>query len=83
MVVPLQSSYNSDIGTINIAVSLSALFSGLFIVGAGDIADKFGRVKLTYIGLALNIIGSILIIITPLPSLLIIGRAVQDFLLHV
>ncbi|EEE50370.1 MFS transporter [Staphylococcus capitis] len=77
LVVPLQSSYNSDIGTINIAVSLSALFSGLFIVGAGDIADKFGRVKLTYIGLALNIIGSILIIITPLPSLLIIGRAVQ------
>ncbi|WP_016898594.1 MFS transporter [Staphylococcus capitis] len=79
LVVPLQSSYNSDIGTINIAVSLSALFSGLFIVGAGDIADKFGRVKLTYIGLALNIIGSILIIITPLPSLLIIGRAVQGF----
>lgn len=77
LVVPLQSSYNSDIGTINIAVSLSALFSGLFIVGAGDIADKFGRVKLTYIGLALNIIGSIVIIITPLPSLLIIGRAVQ------
>ena len=77
LVVPLQSSYNSDIGTINIAVSLSALFSGLFIVGAGDIADKFGRVKLTYIGLALNIIGSILIIITPLPSLLIVGRAVQ------
>lgn len=77
LVVPLQSSYNSDIGTINIAVSLSALFSGLFIVGAGDFADKFGRVKLTYIGLTLSIIGSILIIITPLPSLLIIGRAVQ------
>ena len=54
LVVPLQSSYNSDIGTINIAVSLSALFSGLFIVGAGDIADKIGRVKVTYIGLALN-----------------------------
>ena len=56
LVVPLQSSYNSDIGTINIAVSLSALFSGLFIVGAGDIADKIGRVKVTYIGLALNIV---------------------------
>lgn len=77
LVVPLQSSYNSDIGTINIAVSLSALFSGLFIVGAGDIADKIGRVKVTYIGLALNIVGSVLIIITPLPSLLIIGRAIQ------
>ena len=32
---------------------------------------------MTYIGLALNIVGSVLIIITPLPSLLIIGRAIQ------
>lgn len=66
LVVPLQSTYQSDIGTINIAVSLTALMSGLFIVGAGDFADKFGRVKVTYIGLVLNIIGSLLIIITPL-----------------
>ena len=50
LVVPLQSTYQSDIGTINIAVSLTALMSGLFIVGAGDFADKFGRVKVTYIG---------------------------------
>lgn len=77
LVVPLQAAYNSDVGTINIAVSLSALFAGLFIVGAGDLADKFGRVKMTYIGLTLNIIGSILIIITPLPALLIAGRIVQ------
>ena len=49
-------------GTINIAVSLSALFSGLFIVGAGDVADKFGRVKMTYLGLGLNIIGSLLLL---------------------
>ena len=64
-------------GTINIAVSLSALFSGLFIVGAGDVADKFGRVKMTYLGLGLNIIGSLLLIITPVPWLLLIGRALQ------
>lgn len=65
-IVPtLQSSFNTDLGTINIAVSLSALFSGLFIVGAGDVADKFGRVKMTYLGLGLNIIGSLLLIITP------------------
>ncbi|MDU6195863.1 MAG: MFS transporter, partial [Staphylococcus haemolyticus] len=63
-VVPtLQSSFNTDMGTINIAISLTALFSGLFIVGAGDIADKLGRVKMTYIGLALNIIGSLCLII--------------------
>ncbi|HDZ8645627.1 TPA: MFS transporter [Staphylococcus aureus] len=77
LVVPLQATYSSDVGTINIAVSLSALFAGLFIVGAGDVADKLGRVKITYAGLILNVIGSLLIIITPLPAFLIIGRIIQ------
>lgn len=77
LVVPLQATYSSDVGTINIAVSLSALFAGLFIVGAGDVADKLGRVKITYVGLILNVIGSLLIIITPLPAFLIIGRIIQ------
>ena len=77
-VVPtLQSSFNTDMGTINIAISLTALFSGLFIVGAGDIADKLGRVKMTYIGLALNIIGSLCLIIAPVAWLLLVGRALQ------
>ena len=49
----------------------------MFIVGAGDVADKFGRVKITYVGLILNVIGSLLIIITPLPAFLIIGRIIQ------
>ena len=49
----------------------------MFIVGAGDVADKFGRVKMTYLGLGLNIIGSLLLIITPVPWLLLIGRALQ------
>ena len=76
-VVPtLQSSFNTDMGTINIAISLTALFSGLFIVGAGD-ADKLGRVKMTYIGLALNIIGSLCLIIAPVAWLLLVGRALQ------
>ncbi len=48
-----------------------------FIVGAGDVADKFGRVKITYVGLILNVVGSLLIIITPLPAFLIIGRIIQ------
>ncbi|HEY6120656.1 MAG TPA: MFS transporter, partial [Pyrinomonadaceae bacterium] len=45
---------------INIAVSITALFSGIFIVVAGSLADRLGRVKLTYIGLALGIVGSFL-----------------------
>lgn len=67
-VVPtLQQSFSSDIGTVSIAVSITALFSGMFVVGAGSLADKVGRVKITYIGLWLSIIGSLLIIITNLP----------------
>lgn len=64
-VVPnLQQSFGADMGTISIAVSLTALFSGMFVVGAGGLADKIGRVKMTNIGLLLSIIGSALIIIT-------------------
>jgi len=45
----------------NIAVSITALFSGIFIVVAGDLADRLGRLKLTYVGLALSVLGSLLI----------------------
>ncbi|HEK6435167.1 TPA: MFS transporter [Staphylococcus aureus] len=77
-VVPnLQQSFGADMGTISIAVSLTALFSGMFVVGAGGLADKIGRVKMTNIGLLLSIIGSALIIITNLPALLILGRVIQ------
>src|SRR5699024_4433256 len=44
---------------------------------AGSLADKVGRVKITYIGLWLSIIGSLLIIISNLPVLLILGRVIQ------
>lgn len=77
-VVPtLQQSFHSNIGTISIAVSITALFSGMFVVGAGSLADKVGRVKITYIGLWLSIIGSLLIIVSNLPILLIICRVIQ------
>lgn len=77
-VVPtLQQSFDSNIGTISIAVSITALFSGMFVVGAGSLADKVGRVKITYIGLWLSIIGSLLIIISNLPVLLILGKVIQ------
>ncbi|MEY8601192.1 MFS transporter [Staphylococcus shinii] len=77
-VVPtLQQSFHSNIGTISIAVSITALFSGMFVVGAGSLADKVGRVKITYIGLWLSIIGSLLIIVSNLPILLILGRVIQ------
>ncbi|WP_414054559.1 MFS transporter [Macrococcus equi] len=79
VVPPLQKSFNADMGTISIAVSITALFSGMFVVGAGGLADKIGRVKMTNIGLVLSIVGSALIIATNFPALLILGRVIQGF----
>lgn len=77
LVPTLQNSFSSNIGTTSIAVSITALFSGMFVVGAGSFADKLGRVKVTYLGLILSIIGSLLIIATPFTSMLILGRIIQ------
>lgn len=63
----------------NIAVSITALFSGIFIVVAGGLADRFGRVKLTYVGLALSALGSLLIALSPAGTafFLMTGRIIQ------
>lgn len=63
----------------NIAVSITALFSGIFIVVFGGLADKVGRVKVALIGVVLNIIGSLLIAISPTGTVifLMVGRIIQ------
>ena len=63
----------------NIAVSITALFSGIFIVVAGGLADRFGCVKLTYVGLALSALGSLLIALSPAGAafFLMTGRIIQ------
>lgn len=63
----------------NIAVSITALFSGIFIVVAGGLADRLGRLKLTYTGLALSVLGSLLIALSPsgTGAFLMIGRVIQ------
>ncbi|MGI6342259.1 MAG: MFS transporter [Bacteroidales bacterium] len=70
-----------DANTMNIAVSLAALFSGIFIVVIGGLADSIGRVKTFKIGLYLAILGSLLVGLSPSGSLavpmLLIGRALQ------
>lgn len=77
-VVPaVQSDLGITYGTLNIAISLTALFSGLFIVAAGGIADKIGRKKITYVGLVLSVIGSLCLVFAQGATLLIIGRVIQ------
>jgi DHA2 family multidrug resistance protein-like MFS transporter len=71
-----------DAASMNLAVSITALFSGLFIVLTGGLADRVGRVKITLIGVALGVVGSLLLVFAvgglALP-LLLAGRAIQGF----
>lgn len=77
-VVPsVQADLGVSLEALNIAISLSALFSGMFIVAAGGLADKIGRKKITNIGLILSVIGSLCLVFAQGAVLLIIGRIIQ------
>ncbi len=71
------------IGTsvMNIAVSITALFSGIFIVVMGGLADRIGRVKIVQWGFILSSVGSLLVGLAPSGALaspaLILGRICQ------
>ena len=79
-VVPaVQKDLGISLGTLNIGISLTALFSGIFIVAMGGLADKIGRKKITNLGLILSIIGSLCLVFANGAALLIIGRIIQGF----
>lgn len=65
---------------MNIAISLAALFSGMFIVVLGSLGDRYGRVRIVFYGNILNIVGSLLIAFafeaasTPM---ILLGRVLQ------
>src|SRR5690606_2368759 len=59
---------------MNVAVSITALFSGIFIVVIGGLADKVGRVRMVMLGFVFSIVGSLLIGLAPPGSLGEIGR---------
>ncbi|WP_026853554.1 MFS transporter [Geothrix fermentans] len=75
----MRSELRISEGMSNLAVSITALFSGIFIVVAGGLADRLGRVRLTCAGLALSIAGSALIALSPAgtAAFLMAGRVIQ------
>ena len=66
---------------MNIAVSITALFSGIFIVVIGGLADRIGRVKVVQWGFVFSIVGSLLVALAPSGSIggmfLMLGRILQ------
>ena len=66
---------------MNIAVSITALFSGIFIVVIGGLADRVGRVRILVLGFVLSIIGSLLVGLAPSGPMggtfLMLGRIFQ------
>ncbi|PVY55235.1 MULTISPECIES: MFS transporter [unclassified Simplicispira] len=70
-----------DASMMNVAVAITSLFSGIFIVVMGGLADRVGRLKITRIGFYLSIAGSLLVAITPQGRLaapvMLLGRALQ------
>ena len=77
----MQKDLGLDASMMNIAVAITALFSGIFIVVIGGLADRVGRLKVVKIGFFLNMLGSLLIGLAPAGELatafLLTGRALQ------
>lgn len=79
--VDMAKDLQMETSVMNIAVAVTSLFSGIFIVVLGGLADRIGRLKVIKIGFIFSIIGSILVGITPNGPLatpvLISGRILQ------
>ena len=77
----MQKDLGLDTSLMNIAVAITALFSGIFIVFIGGLADRIGRVRIVMVGFVLSIIGSLLIGFAPRGTFalyfLLSGRALQ------
>ena len=73
----VQKTFGATDSTLNLSIDLVSFVTGIFMVGAGDIADKVGNLKMTIIGLVFSIIGCLSLIIVPVTPFLVIGRIFQ------
>lgn len=77
----MQADLGIEPNLMNIAVAITALFSGMFIVVTGGLADRVGRVRVMMVGFVLSIVGALMIAMAPTGSMaipfLMVGRAIQ------
>ena len=70
-----------EMSVMNFAVSITALFSAIFIVVMGGLADRIGRVKIVQAGFVFGIVGSLLVGLAPAGALaspsVMLGRISQ------
>lgn len=75
----IRESIGISAAELSLATSVTGLISGCFIVVAGGLADKFGRMRFTYLGFILSIVGSLLLIFANNAIIFTIGRIIQGF----
>lgn len=83
-VIPdIRASLGLQPSTADLAVTLTALFAGIFIVVAGGIGDRIGQTIVFRVGVVLSIVGSLLLVLTPADTgvltagMLLLGRVIQ------
>lgn len=65
-VIPtIRESLGMSAAVGDLAVSLTALFAGIFVVVAGGIGDRIGQTVVFRVGIALSILGALLLVLTP------------------
>jgi len=80
---PLLPSIGRDFGllaadpNLSLAMSLAGLVAGICIMPAGGLADRFGRIRLTRVGLAVGLAGMLLCGLATGVPMLIAGRFLQ------
>ncbi|MFV5900731.1 MFS transporter [Staphylococcus gallinarum] len=73
----VQGTVSTSPDIVNISISLTSFVTGVFMVVAGNISDRYGMLKMTRIALVLSMVGSLMLIITNSVVLLLVGRMIQ------
>lgn len=77
-IIPIiQQDTSISISNISIGISITGMVSGCFIVAAGNLVDRLGSVKMSYIGFVLNIIACSILYLFSDSFSFILGRAIQ------
>ncbi|TDM07949.1 MFS transporter [Macrococcus lamae] len=75
----LQNTFHTTQGVLNLAISLTSLITGIFMVASGNLSDRIGPAKMIFIGIILSIVGSLLVILTTNEYIMLTGRVIQGF----